>query len=458
MDIQSELKLIMENIEGMMVIDINANIVYMADHLAKQAGFPDGDAIIGQNIRDIIPTNTAYKALETGKKKIGEVYFVEGKTVVSNTIPLFKNGTLIGALEYDVFENAQMLHNFLDKIGELANELSYYKQEVRQIRGAKYSIENIIGESESTRRLREQIRTAAHSSSTVLVQGETGCGKELVAHSIHGLSTRGLTNFVKVNCSAIPSELIESELFGYEGGTFTGAIKGGKKGKVELANGGTLFLDEVNQLPLHAQPKLLRFLQEKEIYRIGGDYAVPIDVRVIAASNEDLKQLVKEGKFRKDLYYRLNVLRLNVQPLRKRKEDIPLISRSVIDNLNITMGRVTNPITSIDDDVLKLLAESDWPGNVRELQNILERAMNNTHSTGSILEVSDFGTFFHDNEKGKIVNNLKQQSSFTLKEIKQMAEKMAIERALEFCDGNKSQAAELLGISRQMLHRKISEV
>lgn len=448
-DISKDYKVILNNIEGLLIIDHEEKIVFMAESLLKQIGYHSMENVYGKSIRKIIPTNNTYKILYSGKKQIGEVYFVEGYTIVSNGFPIYKNGEIVGAFEYDVFENASFLHGFLDKVSELSNELTYYKQELRTIRGAKYSIENIIGNSPSTESLRNDIINASKSNSTVLIQGKTGCGKELVAHSIHKGSTRGLRNFIKVNCAAIPSELFESEIFGYEEGSFTGAKKGGNKGKAELANGGTLFLDEINQLPMNLQAKLLRFLQEKEITRVGGNFAIPVDIRVIAATNEPLENLVKKNLFREDLYYRLNVLEINIAPLKERKEDIPLLAKHIISELNSTLGRESHKVTKIDDEVLEFLCHYDWPGNVRELHNILERSMNRCYE--DTLKVEHLQDFL--NSKKIYQYDLSRFTPKTLQQIRNEIELQAILATLEAVDGNKTEAAKILGISRQMLHK-----
>lgn len=452
-DINEDFKLILDNIDGFLVIDAEEKIVFMADSLVKQIGYRDLSEVIGKSIRNVIPTNNTYKILQSKKKQIGEVYFVEGYTIVSNGFPLFKNGEFIGAFEYDVFENAGFLHGFLDKVQELSNELNYYKKELRSIRGAKYSIENIIGNSTSTNKLKFEISEASKTNSTVLIQGETGCGKELVAHSIHKASTRSLRNFVKINCAAIPSELFESEIFGYEDGSFTGAKKGGKRGKAELANGGTLFLDEINQLPYHLQAKLLRLIQEKEVTRVGGDFSTPIDLRIIAATNQPLKKLVEENRFREDLYYRLNVFEIILDPLRQRKEDIPLLSSHILGELNHTLGRASHKVMGIDKEVIDYFYSYDWPGNVRELHNVLERAMNKCY--GEIIKMEHIQDFIAAHAEAPVLET-KPFYRKTLDQIKSEAEREAIINTLKYCSGNRTEAARVLGISRQMLHQKLN--
>jgi len=454
-DINEDFKMILDQIDGFLVIDNEEKIVFMTNSLARQVGYEDSAQLIGKSIREIIPTNNTYKILKTGQKQIGEVYFVEGYTIVSNGFPIYKNDKLVGAFEFDVFENASFLYGFLDKVKELSNELNYYKEELRSIRGAKYSVENIIGDSVSIRRLKADILEASKTNSTVLITGETGCGKELVAHSIHKASMRCLRNFVKLNCAAIPSELFESEIFGYEEGSFTGAKKGGKKGKAELANGGTLFLDEINQLPLNLQAKLLRLIQEKEVTRVGGDFSIPVDLRIIVATNEPLKKLVEENRFREDLYYRLNVFEIKVSPLRERKDDIPLLAKHIVSELNASLGRASHKVSEIDEEVFHHLCAYDWPGNVRELHNVLERAMNRCYENTLKMEhMKDFlNPVLNTGE-----NHISQLSIMTLEQIRQEAERRAILSTLKKYKGNKKESAKALGISRQMLHKKINKL
>jgi len=261
----------------------------------------------------------------------------------------------------------------INKIKSLSAEIRQYKSELNRIRGAKYSLDQIIGNSAKIKKMKEMIVKAAQTKSTVLIFGETGTGKELVAHAIHQQSRRNYQPFVRVNCAAIPGELLESELFGYEEGAFTGAKRGGKVGKFELANFGTLLLDEINQMPLYMQSKLLRVIQEKEIERLGGNRPIEIDVRRIFTTNQNLAELVQQNKFREDLYYRINVVSIDIPPLRERIEDIPMLVRFFIAKINKELGL---SISGIDKKVLKLFMAYDWPGNIRELENAIERAAN----------------------------------------------------------------------------------
>lgn len=447
--IEDDYMQIFNSMAGLLIIDTQERILFFSELLAKQTGYTQ-EAVIGKKLRTIIPTNNTYKVLKTGEPNIAELYFVQGNTIVSNGIPIYKNGELVGAFEYDTFSDAANLHSFLDHINSIPVKTNIFKTNIRQLGGSRYTIENIIGVSDIVKKMKEEIRHAASSNSTVLIYGETGCGKELIAHSIHHLSTRGLNYFIKINCAEIPNELFESELFGYEEGTFTGAKKGGKRGKAELAHKGTLFLDEINQLALNLQPKLLRFLQEGEIGRVGGDFSIPVDVRIIVTTNQDLYELVQQGWFREDLYYRLNVIRIGALPLRYHKEDIPLILKEIINRLNNTLGRVVIPVKHVSPEVYPLLENYDWPGNVRELNNIVERAMNVCF--GDCLEIKHFEDFIRMQFMSK--RNRKEPILTPLSVVKKEAERKIIRKALKLYEGNKTKAAKALGISRQMFHRK----
>jgi formate hydrogenlyase transcriptional activator len=274
-------------------------------------------------------------------------------------------------------ENALAYQEIAELKNKLAEEKLYLEEEIR----TEHNFEEIIGESATLKSVLSQVETVAPTDSTVLIQGETGTGKELVARAIHNLSRRHNRTFVKVNCAAIPTGLLESELFGHEKGAFTGAIAQ-KAGRFELAHQGTLFLDEVGDIPLELQPKLLRVLQEKEFERLGGNRTIRIDIRLVAATNRDLSQMVADGEFRSDLYYRLNVFPIHVPALRERAEDIPLLVRYFVQNYARRMDRLIDSISAEDMETLNRYA---WPGNVRELENLIERAV--ILSPGPVLRI-----------------------------------------------------------------------
>jgi transcriptional regulator with PAS, ATPase and Fis domain len=456
LDLRNDAETILDSIDGFLLVDDKERIVFMCKSLLDVIGLDSLEQVKGKRLRDVIAYNETHVVLETGRPRTGVTYFVHGGTIVSNGCPIYRDGALIGALEYDVFENADALRDLCASVsskkahGHFGGARSARKRE-------KYSLDNIKGSGEAIRKLKNDIRLCAGSNSTVLISGETGTGKELIAHSIHLASQRRSFEFVEVNCATIPGDLFESELFGYEEGSFTGARKGGKAGLAELADKGTLFLDEINALPMHMQAKLLRFLQEKELRRVGGGLPMPVDARVIAATNEDPRNLVKKGLFRQDLYYRLNVMEIVAEPLRNRKGDIPELVRHFICNLNSAADRHPEhrPVRSVDDAAMKLLSSYDWPGNVRELQNVLERAMNRCFE--SVLTLEHFNDFPVRRSEGNATSPEENADLSNLREIKRDAEIRAILKLLRVQGLSRKDAAASLGISRQMLHRKIKE-
>jgi transcriptional regulator with PAS, ATPase and Fis domain len=426
---------------GLVVVDNKGRIVFVEEEYAKFKGWKMED-IVGRYIKDIVPTSRLPAVLETGKSILGDIFYSEGKPLICNRVPLVKDGVMIGAMSFSVFEGVDKL---LYSVEELRNQLSYYKEKLKKQSGIKYSLENIIGSSDAVVAMRSTILRAAGANSTVLIQGETGTGKELVAHALHQESRRSHYPFIKLNCAAIPHELIESELFGYDEGAFTGARRAGKKGKFELAEKGTLFLDEVSQLSLAAQAKLLRALQEKEIERVGGMNPISVNIRVVAATNDDLEEQIKQGTFRSDLYYRLNVIPIKLVPLRERKTDIPLLVEKFIDNYGYQagLGKVT-----IAPEAMEIFLGYDWPGNIRELEHAVERAINLCNS--NVLEPSHFGWLLP-----KIQKQGKLTAGRGIQEAKAAIEKEIILNALQSTQGNKKKAAELLGIARPLLYQKI---
>jgi transcriptional regulator with PAS, ATPase and Fis domain len=308
---------------------------------------------------------------------------------------------------------------------------------------ANYSVDDILGSSEVVQQLREEIKSIASSNSTVLVRGESGTGKGLVARAIHDSSPRRQGPFVAINCSAIPEPLLESELFGYEDGAFTGARKGGKMGKFELANEGTIFLDEIGDMPQFLQVKILRTLHERQIDRIGGLHPIPVDVRVIAATNRNLEKLMAQGMFREDLYYRINVIPITIAPLRERKEDIDVLCRYFIDKYNLQLGK---NVLGMSEDFSRELWGYPWPGNVRELQNAIEYAMN--LATGDVLDVDHLPVRIKEAQDGSI-------ESFNLEVLEQRAISRCLQQFGTTLEG-KQKAAKELGIGIATLYRKIS--
>ena len=323
-----------------------------------------------------------------------------------------------------------------------------------QFAGAELDRGEIVGSSPSTVKIFDIIKKVAPTTTTILITGETGTGKELVANAIHVNSPRKRNPFIKINCAAIAENLIESELFGYERGAFTGAVSS-KPGRFELAHKGTLFLDEIGDLPREIQVKLLRVIQDHEFERVGGIQTIKVDVRLVAATNRNLQQSVKEGSFREDLFYRLNVMPIYVPPLRERKEDIPALVIYFVDKFNRKLGR---QIAGVDPEVIELLLEHDWPGNIRELENLAERLV--LMAKGDQIVMGDVPSELIEAVEEKTQTATpddKRSIKDLIREKTEDIEKQMIVRVLEECEGNISKAARQLGLSRRGLHLKLAK-
>lgn len=452
-------ELIFEQLGVAAITDQKARYIYVNRKWQEDTGISEKDAI-GKYNHDLVAGSRALSAITSGKTISGDIFArkKDGTELpgIMSYIPIIDHGNTVGCFICSSFLTMDQALDFTEKLEEVTAEYDFLRKEMKKRSGVRYNVDDIIGESDSIKKLKEQIYQAGASNSTVLIEGETGTGKELVAHSIHACSLRNIFPFVKVNCSAILASLMESEFFGYEEGTFTGAQKGGKRGKFEIAHLGSIFLDEINQMDLTIQPKLLRVLQEREIERIGSSESIQVDVRIISASNVSLRGTVKRGEFRNDLYYRLNIIYILLPPLRDRREDIPLLADSIIWKLNRKMGR---DIEGISKNALDYLKNREWPGNVRELQNILERAMN--ICVGKSLSLDEFRKVdiaAFPPAKEKILNNSAETiNDKSLTEKKCTLEKEAIIQSLQSCGYNKSKTAKYLGISRTLLYQKLKK-
>ena len=326
---------------------------------------------------------------------------------------------------------------------DLYAEHERLKEEVQQLR-ARNRYDRIIGKSQKMVELMDTVSQVAPTKASVLITGESGVGKELVADAIHELSNRSKGPFIKVHCAALTASLLESELFGHEKGSFTGAVKE-KKGRFELADGGTIFLDEIGEIDAQTQVKLLRVLQERQFERVGGEKLISVDVRIVCATNRDLPKEIEKGNFREDLYYRLNVVHLDVPPLRERKDDIPLLMTSFLQQFNQENGR---SIEAFSNQARRAILAYEWPGNIRELRNCIESAV--VLARTSVIEVEDLPSHIG---KAQNTGSVSLEVGITLAE----AEKQLIISTLAMCAGNKTKAAEILGIGRKTLHRKLQE-
>ena len=417
-----------EGLAAMAVLDQDGVYTYVSPGWERYTGHTAQEAI-GRKVWEMVPDTHATEVFHTGKPVFAKAVNANGPAFTSYFPRFDRDGKLCGLFLYVIVQGMEDAQNLTRRIGELSSKVEFYQQELSRERGARYGLDNIIGESASVLRLKEQIVQAARSTSTVLIEGETGSGKELIAHSIHAMSVRKAANFVRVNCSAIPAELMESEFFGYA----------------------AIFLDEVNLLTATMQPKFLRVLQEMEIDPVGGEKSIPIDVRVIAASNIPLETLVEAGQFRSDLYYRLNVIRIQAPTLRERKEDLPLLVDNFIHRLNYQLGMV---IEGVAPGAMDLLMDYDWPGNVRELQNAVESAMNAADSP--ILRRRDFRQL-EQRMQARRRRQLTGPGDFKLRPARQAFERELIRDALAAAGGNRVKAAALLDISRTVLYEKMEQ-
>jgi len=358
--------------EGTVVVDRDARIVWINERYAARFGVADPAAAIGREIEEIIPTSLMREVVASGRPVLLDLLDAGGETYVVTRLPLKdERGDVIGAIGFALYDRLQPLHTFYARLHRLQEQLAQTRQHLAAERRAKYTFGNYIGSSPAATQVKQQARRAARLDTTVLLLGETGTGKELIAHAIHAASARADRPFVGFNVAAIPDTLLEAECFGAAPGAYTGAERKGRVGKFELANGGTLFLDEIGDMPLATQSKLLRVLQESEVEPLGGNRVVKIDVRVIAATSRDLRAEVDAGRFRADLYYRLNVLTIRLPPLRERSEDLAQLCEHILEQI---AARTRLPLHEIDAGALTLLARCRWPGNLRELRNVLEQA------------------------------------------------------------------------------------
>jgi PAS domain S-box-containing protein len=453
-NLRSTLESVLENLfEGVVVVDKDGVIKMINRAYCRFLGYDNARELTGRHVTTVIPNTRLHLVVKAGEVECEDIQRIGEHNVVVTRIPIVKDGQVVGAMGKVLFKDLNDVKLLYGKLNKLRFEVEYYREELRKAQGGRYNIDHIIGNSDKITNLKKVVTKVASGNSTVLILGESGTGKELFAKAVHNASLRAGGPFIKVNCAAIPENLLESELFGYEDGAFTGARKGGKAGKFELANGGTILLDEIGDMSAIMQAKLLRVLQEREAERVGGIKPYKLDMRVIAATNCDLDEMIRQGKFRQDLYYRLNIITLNIPPLRERREDIPLLCRRLLAKLR---AQLNNWVEDIAPQVLEVFMQYEWPGNVRELENVLERAVN-WATDDTIIQVEHLPPLFNKRLKKDFTKNQPEgnKSMPALFDIKDNAEKQAICAALEACGGNKSKAAQMLGINRSGFYQKL---
>lgn len=437
--------------EGIAVVDENGILLEFNEAYSRFTGVKREDAI-GRHVTEVIENTNLHMTVKTAIPDRGVLQNIQGQSMLVHRIPIWKEGKVVGAIGMLIFESVSEVYDILDRLqGDKIKKQSEPKLITAEVaEDSRVTMNQIVGTSEPILNAKRLARKAARTPATILITGESGTGKEVFAKSIHHLSPYFNGPFISVNCGAIPEDLFESELFGYEEGAFTGAKKSGKLGKFELAQNGTIFLDEIGELSLLMQTKLLRVLQEREIERVGGVKKHSIDVRVIAATNRDIEKMVEEGTFREDLYYRLNIIRLHLPALRERKEDIPVLLSHFISQACTKYGIPEKTFTAA---AVSALIDRPWKGNIRELANMIEQIV--IMSASDIIDLADL-----PRAAGSQTVNSPSSVPSKLDEFKWKsgeAEKQLIIQTLETVGGNKSEAALRLGIHRTTLYQKLKK-
>jgi transcriptional regulator with PAS, ATPase and Fis domain len=438
-----------EMCEGAIIVDREARIVWMSDKYAARLNLASASQALGRVIEDVIPNSLMREVVRTGEPIMIDIMQFGDASFVVMRVPIKdERGRVIGGAGFMLFDRLQNLQPLVSKFQRLESELAHVQKSLAEERRVKYTFSNFIGASAAAMEVKRQARHAAQADTTVLLLGETGTGKEVLAQAIHAASPRAHGPFIGVNVAAIPDALLEAEFFGASVSPYNGADRRAREGRFVAASGGTLFLDEVGDMPLATQAKLLRVLQEKEVEPLGSNRVTKVDVRVFAASSVDLRQMVSMGRFRSDLYYRLSVLPIELPPLRDRVGDIESLCDCILEEIAHRSGR---PQREITPTALAVLSAYGWPGNIRELRNVLEQVTLN--SDNPKLSAEEFALALP-----RVAGSARAGARPTLKlaDVVADAERSAIRSALAAAEGKKILAAELLGISRATLYQKLS--
>ena len=435
--------------DSITIVDEEGRVQFMDRPSEKFFGLEQGQAK-GMDIRELAPNSNLPQAIVSGEPVIGRIWEVKGARRISSTYPLIKDGRIIGAIGRILFHSLEEVERIGVEIQRLKKEIRYLKQKEINEYSSLYDFNSILGKSRLIRETVETAQKIAGIDTDVLIAGESGTGKELFAHSIHGY-LHSDKPFVKVNCPAIPFELAESQLFGYEKGAFTGATASGRAGVFETAENGTVFLDEISSLPLSIQAKLLRVLQEREVTRVGSTTTRKINFRSITTTNVDLQNLVKEGRFRNDLYYRVAKATITIPPLRERREDISVYLHNFLEKIN---NSFKTSVRNFSSEAMKILVEYDWPGNVRQLINVLEQIVIRAWKDDRIA-IHHLPEDLRADVRGLANHRFIPDNSLFIRDHVAKTERQLIESALNQTSGNKRRAAMLLNMPRSTFYRKL---
>lgn len=447
--------------DGVLITDPEGRIMRANQGIAELYEYEHVEQIVDKLISEVAPEISINPSLKENVQVESELLKINKKRCIITQMPIYRDQKITGVIIKVIFKQIDQWKDLFLHMEKLENEITSVREQLARLTTSNDPLLNIISVSKKMEDLKKEAYVASKSSLTVLLTGESGTGKGVFADAIHQMSERK-GNFVKVNCAAIPADLLESEFFGYVDGAFTGAKKGGKPGKFELADNGTLFLDEIGELPLPLQAKLLRVLQDYEFERIGDTKTRKVNVRIITATNRDLRQLVQEKKFREDLYYRIDVIHMHIHPLSERTEDIPLLCQHLIKNIS---NRTNKSILGIRNDALIVLKNYSWEGNIRQLENVLERAVHFCNSNWIEIQHLPEEIIFSINEEDSThpsdyfdnVENEYEIEHFHRKKVIDEFERKDIFQALSKANGNKTKAADLLGISRATLYQKLKK-
>lgn len=441
--------------DAMVVVDADAKIAFISPVHERFYGLKEGEGH-GKPVRDVISTSRLPHVVRSGVAEVGQILKIKGTERVVTRHPIRHGDKVVGAIGRIMFKGPEQVEQLARRVNDLEQEIARYKAESEEEKRGEKVLDAIIGQSVAIEAVRQQIRKVAPLDVPVLIQGDSGTGKELVARALHMLSSRRSGRLVTVNAAALPATLVESELFGYEPGSFTGADRKGRIGKFEQADGGTIFLDEIGDMPIEVQSKLLRVLQDRVVERVGGDRPKSVDFRLCSATNRDLDAYIEQDKFRLDLFYRISPVSIVLPTLEERREDIPLLLHHFAQELADKYGR---PTPTVDLDVPDWLMGRAWPGNIRQLRHEIERAF--VFAEDGRLRVADFSALASASSRSSRPANkaiaATAEPSGTLKDAVDILERDLIADAMARFKGNKKRVAAHLGVSRSYLYKKLEE-